>query len=493
MNSRMWGIIGGFALVLALLSPFVLGSTKKVERLFEAAETLYGQNDYERAIAKYSEALKESYKLRAKTETIDKDFTTLVNFKIAVSYAKLAEHEDNPIHYEKALEHVEKAAQTVKLAEYEENLTYLWGHILYKTEQLEPALEKFTQLIENFPHSRFMEKAQEAMAQINEQLQDPEESGEIVVNPTDVIPLWINDLSKFEAFNKKKNRMFLVANQLRAEKQYVKAAEQYEVFATTNPSTEEAVYALYWAGWCYSEAASGDEMLFRKSRVAFQSLIDNYTGSPYILKAREKLSELDRRKAKKETDKVITTAENAVRLAEQSNCKSTAISEARTRLNNAKEEQERGNYEEARQLANYAQETAKNTTDNHETAKQDVNQGYTYLRKGQLETAIKKAKDALHIDPPYQDANKLLEKIKQKYFDQGVSYIEAQEYAKAIPLLKKSINIAPSKEAYGNLGWAYVKRGEFEQAITAAKKALAIDPNDELALKVIDSIDTSEN
>ena len=228
-------------------------------------------------------------------------------------------------------------------------------------------------------------------------------------------------------------------------------------------------------------------------RVAFQSLIDNYTGSPYILKAREKLSELDRRKAKKETDKVITTAENAVRLAEQSNCKSTAISEARTRLNNAKEEQERGNYEEARQLANYAQETAKNTTDNHETAKQDVNQGYTYLRKGQLETAIKKAKDALHIDPPYQDANKLLEKIKQKYFDQGVSYIEAQEYAKAIPLLKKSINIAPSKEAYGNLGWAYVKRGEFEQAITAAKKALAIDPNDELALKVIDSIDTSEN
>ena len=338
-----------------------------------------------------------------------------------------------------------------------------------------------------------MEKAQEAMAQINEQLQDPEESGEIVVNPTDVIPLWINDLSKFEAFNKKKNRMFLVANQLRAEKQYVKAAEQYEVFATTNPSTEEAVYALYWAGWCYSEAASGDEMLFRKSRVAFQSLIDNYTGSPYILKAREKLSELDRRKAKKETDKVITTAENAVRLAEQSNCKSTAISEARTRLNNAKEEQERGNYEEARQLANYAQETAKNTTDNHETAKQDVNQGYTYLRKGQLETAIKKAKDALHIDPPYQDANKLLEKIKQKYFDQGVSYIEAQEYAKAIPLLKKSINIAPSKEAYGNLGWAYVKRGEFEQAITAAKKALAIDPNDELALKVIDSIDTSEN
>ena len=58
MNSRMWGIIGGFALVLALLSPLVLGSTKKVSkmRLFETAEMLY-EHDYERAIVKYSEAL----------------------------------------------------------------------------------------------------------------------------------------------------------------------------------------------------------------------------------------------------------------------------------------------------------------------------------------------------------------------------------------------------------------------------------------------------
>ena len=62
MNKRIWGIIGGLALLLVLLSPYVLGSTKKVERLFEDAETLYEQNDYDRAIAKYREALKESKK-----------------------------------------------------------------------------------------------------------------------------------------------------------------------------------------------------------------------------------------------------------------------------------------------------------------------------------------------------------------------------------------------------------------------------------------------
>ena len=99
MNSRIWGIIGGFALVLALLSPYVLGSSKKVAQLFEAAEVLYEEENYESAIAKYSEALKESKKLGAKTATIDEDFTTLVNLKIAMSYAKLAEQSDDANYY----------------------------------------------------------------------------------------------------------------------------------------------------------------------------------------------------------------------------------------------------------------------------------------------------------------------------------------------------------------------------------------------------------
>ena len=201
MDRRIWGIIGGLALVLALLSPHVLGSTKKVARLFEAAETLYEQNDYKGAIEKYSEALKESKKLRAKTETIDKDFTTLVNLKIAMSYVQLAE-------YEKALEYIEKAAQTVKFLEYEEQLTYQWGYILYKIDQLEQASEKLAQLIEKFPNSRLVEKAQETITQINEQLQDTTGTEEIVY-PTDSTFPWTNDLSKFEAFNKREVRDLL--------------------------------------------------------------------------------------------------------------------------------------------------------------------------------------------------------------------------------------------------------------------------------------------
>ena len=496
MNPRILGIIGGLALVVALLSPFILGSSKKVKQLFEAAETLYEQNDYEDAIAKYKEALKESKKLRTNTKAIDEDFTTFVNFKIALSYVKLAEHRDNPIHYEKALEHVEKAAQTVELAEYEEKLTYLWGYVLYKTGQLEKAEEKLTQLIENFPNSPFEENAQKTITQIKEQLPDSEEKEtEEVVPPIDHIPLWINDLSKFEAFNKKNNRTLVIPNRLRAERQYIEAAEQYEDFADSNSSTaEEAAYALYWSGWCYYKATSDDIAILNKSCIVFQRLVDQHNNSSYIHEGREKLIEIKKLKLQGKSSRAIIDAEETVHRVQQSDCQSDAIHKAITHLGNAKREQEQGNYAEALTLANKAQTIAHDTIDNHETAKRYVNQGSTYLNQGRLEMATKKARDALNIDPPYQHANELLEKIKKRYFDQGTNYVEIEEYDRAIPLLKKAITIdSQFKEAYCNLGRAHLKLGEFEQAIAAAEKALAIDPNYECARNIISSIDIGEN
>ena len=72
--------------------------------------------------------------------------------------------------------------------------------------------------------------------------------------------------------------------------------------------------------------------------------------------------------------------------------------------------------------------------------------------------------------------------------------MKAEEYAKAIPPLKKAIAIdSQFKEAYWNLGRAYLKLGEFEKAIRAARNALAIDSNYECAKNIIDSIDIGEN
>ena len=489
MNPRILGIIGGLALVVALLSPFILGSSKKVEQLFEAAETLYEQNDYEGAITKYKEALKESKKLRARTEAIDEDFTTFVNFKIAMNYVKLVEQSDDTTYYEKALEHVERADQTVKLAEHEERLIYLWGYILHKTRQLKQALEKLTRLIENFPNSPFVENAQEIIVQIEEQLGTSEDNTEEVIPPPDRrIPLWINDPSKFEAFNKKRNTTLVVPNRLRAERQYAEAAEQYEDFTNTSLSTAETVYALYWSGWCYYEVASDNAAILNKSSIAFQRLVDNHSDSPYIHQAREKLLEIQNRTLEGESAETIIAAEEAVLRVQQSDCQSDAIHRVITQLSKAKREHERGNYAAALTLANQVQTTARNIIDNHETAGRYVNQGYTYLNQGQLETATQKARDALDIDPSYQNAESLLRRIKQRYFAQGKNEVETEEYNKAIPLLRKALDIAPCKEAYYLLGRAYMKLGEFEKAKKACEDALAIDPTYEDARRLCASI-----
>ena len=485
MNSRMWGIIGGLAVVLALLSPYVLGSTKKVKQLFEDAETLYESTDYEAAIAKYEDALEGSKKLLAKTETIDEDFTTFVNFKIAMSYVRLAEHESNPSHYAKALEYVEKASHTVKRAKYEEHLTYLWGYILYKTGQLEQAAEKLAQLIANFPDSRFEEKAEEIIAQINEQSRVPEDGGaeNITQQPNLVPPIWTNDPSKFEAFNKNQNRGLFVPNCLRIKEQYTEAAKQYEDFANnTHPSTNKVVYALYWAGWCYRKVPSNDEILLNKAMNVFERLIDNYGDNQYTSKTHEQLREI-------RSDIAIIDAEEAVYRAEQSGCESDAIDKVITHFSNAKQKQEQGNYAAACTLANKAQAIAHSVIDNHDTAKRYVNQGYTYLNQGQLETATKMARDAIRVDPPYRNAKKLLAQIKQKYFDQGTNYIKIEEYNEAIPPLEKAIAIdCQFKEAYYNLGRAYMKIGEFEKAKVACRAALTIDPTYRDALNLYDSI-----
>ena len=99
MDKKIWGIIGGLVLVLALLSPFVLGSTKKVERIFEDAEELYEQGQYEDAIAKYNKVLKEAKKVGVKIETIDADFIARVNYKIACCLKLLDRVDDALQHY----------------------------------------------------------------------------------------------------------------------------------------------------------------------------------------------------------------------------------------------------------------------------------------------------------------------------------------------------------------------------------------------------------
>ena len=119
MNPRILAVIGGLALIVALISPFLMGSSKKVEELYYAAKELSDQADYEGAIAKYTEALEESQKRGVKTEVIDKDFTTLAHFQIAVNYSRWAETSGDVNHYETALQHIEQVAPNATIPKHQ--------------------------------------------------------------------------------------------------------------------------------------------------------------------------------------------------------------------------------------------------------------------------------------------------------------------------------------------------------------------------------------
>ena len=272
MNPRILGIIGGLALLVALLSPFMMGSSKKVEQLFNSAEDLYGQADYEGAIAKYNEALEESTKRGVKTEVIDKDFPTLANFKIAVSYSQLAEQSGDVNHYDTAISYIEKVAPTATIPKHQEGLTYLWGQILYRTEQFELAEPKFMQLIENFPNSLFVENAWYAIGQLNYKLQNYEDSRNAFKSVLDGFPN-----SDF-----KDDSQHLIAQSFLNESNYEQAYQEFDKIATEEFKNypDLQAEAMYKAAYSLNQLGRDDEAISR-----YTNFITQFPESQYVTAA----------------------------------------------------------------------------------------------------------------------------------------------------------------------------------------------------------------
>ena len=272
MNPRILGIIGGLALVVALLSPFMMGSSKKVEQLYNSAEDLYGQADYEGAIAKYTEALEESTKRGVKTEVIDKDFATLANYKIGVCYARLAEQSGDVNHYDTAIEYIEKVAPTATIPKHQEGLTYLWGHILYRTEQFELAEPKFMQLIENFPNSLFVENAWYTIGQLNYKLQNYEDSRQAFKAVLDGFP---NSDFKDDA-------QYFIAQSFLNEANYEQSYQEFDKIGTEEFKNypELQAEAMYKAAFSLNQLGRDDEAIGR-----YTNFITQFPDSQYVTAA----------------------------------------------------------------------------------------------------------------------------------------------------------------------------------------------------------------
>jgi tetratricopeptide (TPR) repeat protein len=251
MNPKIMGALGGLALLIVLLYPG--GSSKKVERLYNEAEAMFSQSDYEGSIAKYTEALEESTKWGVKTEVIDKDFNTLANYKIAVCYSKLGEEQDDVSQYETAIEYIEKVHPIATVPKHLEGLTYLWGHVLYKQEQFELAEPKFQALIENFPNSLFVENAWYAIGQLNYQLEEYEKCRRAFKSVLDQFPN-----SDF-----KDDSQHLIAQSFLNERSYEQAYQEFDKLATDEfknyPNLQAE--AMYKAGYCLNQLARDDEAI----------------------------------------------------------------------------------------------------------------------------------------------------------------------------------------------------------------------------------------
>ena len=269
INPRVLGIMGGIVLFVGLLAPFAMGSSEKVEQLFRSAQDLYGQADYEAAIEKYTEALEESMKEDVNTEGIDKDFTTFVHYRIAASYARLADQSGNVDHYKTAIDHIEKVALTAVVPQHKEALTYLWGYILYRTEQFKKAELKFKQVIENFPDSIFLENAWYMIGQANYKLQDYEDSRQA----------FTAILDSFPDSNHKDEAQHLIAQSFLNESNYEQAYQEFDKIATEEFANDPDLQpeAMYKAAYSLNQLGKDNEAIKR-----YTNFIEQFPDSPYI-------------------------------------------------------------------------------------------------------------------------------------------------------------------------------------------------------------------
>ena len=161
--------------------------------------------------------------------------------------------------------------------------------------------------------------------------------------------------------------------------------------------------------------------------------------------------------------------------------------------------------------------------------------GETYFKVKDLETAEKKAREILQIDPNYELASYLLTSIKeeyyrnsltsfeqnewkaaekfakkvlridsecqltykllkQTYYHHGLAYMDNERYTEGIKELQKSKDIDPNCEkAHFHLGLAYLKLDRLKDAQTMAEEALSIQPNYPLAQKLLTEIKDARN
>lgn len=443
MDRKIWGIIGGLALALALLSPLVLGSTKKVERIFDDAKGCYERSEYRDALEKYKKALKESKKYGVNTESIDADFAAHVNYSIGRCLKQL--DRDN-----EALQYYRFVIVEFPDSQYATDSYVDSGDIYFDRKDYEAASEEYKRALE-------MTEDAARREQINQKYQ-------IVLNFINPLGEEI-DTTDFAAFTE--------ATFLRFRERFEEAAIQYNAFASNYLPAETAVYALYWAGRCYHKAG-----LFLQSVEAFERLIDDYAYTPNTIEAYHGLAVVyfDWAKRDQDTSKCQLTIET---------------------LEEAEQEYADSRVDLDRQVLSLMRKI-KRQVEKYESDKQRppeppkevlTNQGREHFDRGELALAEEKVKEALRIDSEYLPAKQLLRNIKERYYNQGLEALDQNDNHTAVVKFNRVIDIdSNDRTAYFHLGVAYFNLHNCIYAEEAVNNALAINPDYEEAHRLLEAI-----
>lgn len=276
MKNLLFVILSSVILVSTFYSspPTFADNHDNIQQLYNDAEGLYHQANYVEAVALYKEALEESKKPGVSAEMIDRDFNTLINFKIAVSYSRLAEQTKNADHYFTAIQHINKVAPTATTPKHQQALTYLLGHTLYRTQQFKLAEEQFMKLIVDFPDSLQVENAWYAIGQLNYKLMEYEKTRSA----------FRNLLAKFPNSNFKDDAQLLIAQSYLDEQNYESAYPEFDEL--TSPKfiqyPQLQAEAIYKAAYCLFQIDRYDEAILRYRNFIKKFPLHNLTTAVYF-------------------------------------------------------------------------------------------------------------------------------------------------------------------------------------------------------------------
>lgn len=456
MDTKTLGIIGGLVLALALLSPFVLGNTKKVKQAFEDAETLYEQGRYEDANERYDKALTDSKKFGAKPNTIAPDFRAYVHYKMAHCAKQLGRANVALQHYREIIVNFPESRYVID--------SYVGsGDIYFARQEYEAASEEYKRALETTADEerkkQISQKYQQTLVLINGPGPKP------IPEPPVVEEIDTPDFS-----------LLTEATELRFNERFEEAAMQYQVFANAYLPLEDAIYALYWTGRCYHEAR-----LFQQSADTFKRFIADYGYSSNAIEAYHGLAAVYLDWAKRDED--TSKCRFAIQTVEDTERKYSA---SRTAL-------ERTVLAFMQEIKRKAEDCLPPDPPEPLPEKECVRQGRQHFENGELEIAEAKARKAQRINPTYPPAEQLLTDIARKYYNNGLDLLDANRSEDAIIKFNEVIAIDPGhKEAYFHLGVAHFNLHNYNYAANAANEALAIDSEYEEAQRLRESIIEAE-